>query len=164
MHDFSKIQIEIDIEYSVVNSKTMDLQIICGGTSIRPSMDSQATIGVTSVQFACELPGQVTLQFSGKSYGVDTILDPQGQIAQDLYIKILRWSLDGFDLSQDFFYNKMIWHADDETTFTTPYLGKNGTLHLPFLKSNLFAQYYELEDWYDYYNLIESVAESKHSQ
>lgn len=153
----------LDLEYSVIDGRAMYLSLACDGKQISAKLDKGQSIGRTVIELDCRLPCEVVLTFGGKNYQTDTLIDQDGHILQDLYIKIVRWSLDGFDLSQDFFYNRLTWQKDDGTVATTPYLGFNGVLRLPLTKSNVFDQYYALEEWYDYYNLIDSVATNHNS-
>lgn len=90
------------------------------------------------------LPTVVHLEFSGKNYNTDTILDSDGKIIKDKYIKITSVNIDGFDLPETFLYQKLVVNTDDGRTFTTPYVGFNGAIQITLDQPDVFSQFLKL--------------------
>ena len=60
------------------------------------------------------LPTKITLMVHGKDMNKDTKLDDQGNIIEDLYVRITGVYLDGFNLGEDFLYKKIKFITDNE--------------------------------------------------
>ncbi len=86
-----------------------------------------------------ELPAKLKLAVSGKDIAVDTILDDQGNILQDLYVKIIAVSLDGFELNS-IFLHQGIKFVTDQDTIITSYFGYNGYVEFVLDCPNVFQQ------------------------
>ena len=85
------------------------------------------------------LPTKITLIVHGKDMDNDTKLDDQGNIIQDLYVKIMGVYLDGFNLGEEFLYKKIKFITKDGV-LTTPYLGFNGRVEFDLDQLTVFDQ------------------------
>lgn len=133
--------IEFEFEFSYVNNKLMQVQLINDQNIV--SVDTQHAhdrywaVAKINVKF----PTTVKLEFKGKDPNVDTILDDKGNILEDLYVRITAVRLDGFDLRENFLHQRLTIHTLDNQFWTTSYIGFNGTMTINFEKSNTFSQY-----------------------
>jgi len=85
------------------------------------------------------LPTKITLVVHGKDMNNDTKLDDQGNITEDLYVRIMGVYLDGFNLGEDFLYKKINLITKDGI-LTTPYLGFNGRVEFNLDQPTVFDQ------------------------
>jgi hypothetical protein len=119
MSDLSQARFKIDLKFGLLSSgKSMKAVMIhdgkeCPGFSVD-----------------LKLPTKITLVVSGKNMSLDTKIDKDGKILEDLYIKIIGVSLDGFDPGVSFLHQKIKLVTEDGV-LTTPYLGFNG--HVDFI-------------------------------
>jgi hypothetical protein len=90
------------------------------------------------------LPTVVYFHFSGKNYNIDTVVDDNGNILQDKYIKFVSADVDGFTLPETFLYQKLTINTDDHRSFTTPFIGFNGVIELILDQTDIFSQYLKL--------------------
>ena len=88
-----------------------------------------------------ELPAQVRIHYSGKNSGADTLIDSNGNIVQDLCVKITNMKLDGFPMSQDYMYKKLLMTTETGEEFTTCYAGFNGFMTINLTEPTVFSQY-----------------------
>jgi hypothetical protein len=90
------------------------------------------------------LPTVVYFYFSGKNYNTDTVVDANGNILQDKFIKFVSVDIDGFKLPETFLYQKLTINTDDDRSFTTPFIGFNGVIELILDQTDIFSQYLKL--------------------
>ena len=88
------------------------------------------------------LPTKITLVVHGKDMNNDTKLDDQGNIAEDLYVRIMGVYLDGFNLGEEFLYKKIKFITKDGV-LTAPYLGFNGRVEFDLDRPTIFDQVME---------------------
>lgn len=86
-----------------------------------------------------ELPTKLTLVVSGKNMNLDCIVDNNGKIIQDLYVKILKVSLDGIDTGEIFLHQKIKLVTNDGDRIGT-YLGFNGHIDFVMDQPTVFQQ------------------------
>jgi hypothetical protein len=86
------------------------------------------------------LPGTVTLAFSCKDMMHDTVTDSHGNVVEDLYVKIQKIKLDGFDMSVKFLNQKLVLITDDGKEIPTAYIGFNGKIVIDLNYSSVFEQ------------------------
>jgi hypothetical protein len=127
MSDLSRARFKIELEFGRLSGKSMKAVMIhdgkeCPGFSVD-----------------LELPTKITLVVSGKNMSSDTKIDEDGKILEDLYIKIIGVSLDGFDIGVNFLYQKIKLVTEDGV-LTTPYLGFNGHVDFIMDHSTVFQQ------------------------
>lgn len=144
MPNWNQVPIEIDLEFGLLDDKIMQVQITANQhrVHIDPVIEHQK--GHASFQTVVALPGQVILEFSGKNNNTDTRLDSEGNIVQDLYVKITDVKLDCFKLSNKFKHTHLKLETSDQT-ICTPYVGFNGRMTINLDKTNIFQQYYAFE-------------------
>lgn len=101
---------------------------------------SPQTPGCHSLVFAVNLPTTVNLRFTGKNQGHDTVLDQNGQIVQDLCVKIKNFYIGQIPIDW-FVLNKIMrFISESQQEFYTNYVGFNGELILQLDHSNVFDQ------------------------
>ena len=96
------------------------------------------------VLLVLNLPTRLCLIFSGKNNATDTRIDENGNILQDLHVKIAKMALDGFELSKHVLQQKLGLETATGS-MPTAYVGFNGTITLNLDKPNVFLQYYAFE-------------------
>lgn len=96
------------------------------------------------VKLLVDLPCKVILKFSGKNMNTDTILDENNNIKQDLYVKIKKISLDGFNMGHKHLHQNLCLTAENGQEFCTNYIGFNGAMELTLSYNNVFRQ---IMDW-----------------
>lgn len=85
----------------------------------------------SEIEFRIKLPSTITIELSGKNPMTDTIVNGDGRIIQDKFIKI-----DGMWLARhpipEHIYMKMCEVDNGVDKFTTSYFGFNGTVTINF--------------------------------
>ena len=89
--------------------------------------------------FDIQLPTKIKLVVSGKDMATDTKVDEQGKIIQDLYVKIVKISLDGFELDDRFLFQKIKLVTNDGVRIGS-YLGFNGHVDFVMDQPTVFQQ------------------------
>ena len=97
-----------------------------------------------SIKFDIDLPTQVVLQFTGKDPDTDTLVDQDGNIVGDMYVKIISISLDGFKIKENFLHQKMKLLTDNGQEVVSSYIGFNGKILLDMPESDVFSQYFSM--------------------
>jgi hypothetical protein len=114
-------------------------------TSVMSGKYSQLVIpnsdNIGTVDFDVELPTQVVLKFSGKNSDTDTLIDENGNIISDMYVKINSASMDGFDLNKIFLHQKIKLLTESGQAIQTSYFGFNGISTIEMPESSVFSQY-----------------------
>jgi len=86
------------------------------------------------------LPTKVLIQTSGKEDGVDTKVDKDGNILEDMSAILTSLSLDSFELNEIFLYQRMQLVTKNNISVTGCYFGFNGSVNIDFVEDNVFAQ------------------------
>jgi len=143
MNKLNRCKIKFDFEFGKINDRNMTVVITNNDQKflVAPS-DKQ----IQSIDFDIDLPTQVILKFAGKDPTRDTIVDKDGNITADVYVKILSITLDGFELRETFLYQKMKLVTDDGQEIKTAYIGFNGQIIIDMLESDVFCQYHSLHN------------------
>lgn len=134
----NQFSMTFNFEFVCVNDQYMNLTIL------NQNQQFVVTHDRPSITFNLILPTSVTLQFSGKNYNTDTVVDLDGNIVQDKFIKIVSVDVDRFRLPETFLYRKLTINTDDGRSYTTPYIGFNGRMHLVLDQTDIFSQYLKL--------------------
>ena len=131
MTTFSKCKLKIDFEFGECNGKLMTVKV---NNQILQPKDFLATYEDEIV-----LPTSIVIETSGKEQGVDTKVDADGNILEDMYAKVTSLSLDSFEFNEIFLHQKMQLITDN-ATHTTCYFGFNGKVTLDLAEDNVFSQ------------------------
>lgn len=134
MNNINKCQIKIEVEFGKINQRSMQVQILHNNTCI--PVDSTGI-----VEFEITLPTTVVLQISGKNYNTDTIVGSDGNILEDMFVKLVALTLDGFPLRDVFLHQNLTIVTDNNEKITTSYFGFNGTVTIDLHQDNVFEQY-----------------------
>lgn len=138
MLEFNTCKIGLEFEFGTVQGRHMTLEIFhdeCS-TIVSPGHDNK-----TRIEFDIALPTQILLQFKGKDPNHDTIVDDQGNITADVFVKIVKIDLDGFELNETFMHKKIKLCTDDGREIVSSYIGFNGTVYFDLIESDVFKQY-----------------------
>lgn len=138
MPNFGHCAIEFDFEFGTIKNKHMMVEIQTETESISVNPD-ESSKGFAKIEV--DLPTCVVLKFTGKDYNTDTIVDENGKIIQDVYVKISNMRLDGFVLNEKFMHQKIKISTDQGQEFTTSYIGFNGTVQIVLSEKDVFSQY-----------------------
>lgn len=140
MTNFSKCVLNIKFGYGKVNNKLFKIQVNYNGT-IDDLLAYETDKGIFS-NYVKEiiLPTSIDIVFSGKDNNVDTIVDSEGNIIEDLFVQIQQISLDQFDLNEKFLHQRIVINTNENQSYTTSYIGFNGTVTLNFEEDNIFSQ------------------------
>jgi hypothetical protein len=144
MPNFNKCTVEFSFEFGTIGNKTMSVEIQTPNKqiSVVPHQLDSKLINITTIEV--DLPTQIMLKFTGKDYNTDTVIDENGKIVQDIYVKILSVSMDGFKLNEKFLHQKIKIFTDQEQEYTTAYIGFNGVVTLDLVEDTVFSQYLTL--------------------
>jgi hypothetical protein len=138
MAELNTCKLKFEFEFGSIQDRRMDLEIVNDNSTlpIIPGADGRAKI-----QINIKLPTKVILRFGGKNANTDTIIDSQGNIINDMFVKIVKIDFDGFELGQVFLHQKIQLHTYDDQIITTSYIGHNGQITFDFTESDVFRQY-----------------------
>lgn len=137
MPKLNKCKIGFEFEFGAIQGRCMTLQVLHDDNCYMVPGNQ----GTANLQFDIVLPTTINLKFSGKNPNTDTLVDHDGKIIEDMYVKIVKINLDGFDLNEIFFHKKITICTDDLQQITTSYIGFNGMINLEFNESTVFKQY-----------------------
>ena len=133
--------IEFEFEFSYVNNKLMQVRLVNNQNIVLVNPQYADGRYWATAKINVEFPTTVKLEFKGKDPDIDTILDDNSNILEDLCVKITAVKLDGFALRENFLHQGLTIHTLDNQYWTTNYIGFNGTITINFKKSNTFSQY-----------------------
>ena len=138
MPKINSCTIKIVFEFGSINGRIMQTTVINQDFTklVVPDKNNIATVG-----FVIDLPTQVMLYFAGKNANTDTLVDKNGKIVGDMYVKILEISMDGFVLNEKFLHQKIKILTETGAEIVTSYIGFNGCVCIDMAKSDIFSQY-----------------------
>jgi hypothetical protein len=143
MSNLTTFQLAMQLEFGKCNNRMMEMRLLVNNTEI--SVQSDAT-GMANVDIGVDLPSQVVLQFTGKDPVTGTVTDDNGNIIEDMFVKILSIALDGFKLNEKFIHQKIKLVTDNNQEIITSYIGFNGTVTLDLAEFNVFSQYLSMKN------------------
>lgn len=144
MQKINHCYVEFDLEFGTVNDKFLSLSISAGDHSIDVYPELVDGKFLARPRLYIDLPTVVKLNFSGKDPTVDVVMDLSGKIVQDLYVKILKVNIDGFELNEKFIHQGLTINTVDGESWTTSYIGFNGEIKIDLAQPNVFLQYNEI--------------------
>lgn len=140
MTNLTSFQLTMKFEFGKCNNQIMDLSMVINDNppiQILPNDNDQTT----QVEIAVDLPTRLVLQFKGKDPNTGTLVDTNGLIIEDMFVKILSVAFDGFELNEKFIHQKIKLVTDTGQEILTSYIGFNGTVTLDLTESDMFSQY-----------------------
>jgi len=136
MTDLRLINIKLRFEFSELNDRIMNVDIKAGGTELRLAPDRA---GFYDIDLDMLLPQRLLMCFSGKDNRVDTLLDQEGRIVADLFVRLDQIVLDNVPVKID--TNKLlVVETESGEKHRTHYVGFNGHAVLDFAETNVFDQ------------------------
>lgn len=87
-----------------------------------------------------KLPDKLVFSLSGKNYNHDTIVNTQGSIVSDKYIKLVALHIGGIPVEEVNLFKICHYQTDQGTTLINPYWGFNGTVTIDINQEN-FVKY-----------------------
>tara|TARA_R110000782_G_scaffold233969_2_gene320158 strand:+ start:56 stop:472 length:417 start_codon:yes stop_codon:yes gene_type:complete len=132
MTKFSTCKLKIAFKFGECNNKLMTVNV--NGKTLQPE-NNQAIY-----EEEITLPTKVLIQTSGKEDGVDTKVDKDGNILEDMSAILTSLSLDSFELNEIFLYQRMQLVTKNNRSVTGCYFGFNGSVNIDFVEDNVFAQ------------------------
>jgi hypothetical protein len=129
----------MEFEFGKCNNQIMDLSMVVDDDppiQILPNDDQTTQVNIT-----VDMPTQLVLQFKGKDPNTGTLVDNNGLIIEDMFVKILSVAFDGFELNEKFIHQKIKLVTDTGQEILTSYIGFNGTVTLDLAESDMFSQY-----------------------
>lgn len=127
----NRTKVTIDLEFKGINGKHMDLSV--NGEPVSLSDKAQ-------VETICDLPSEYILEFSGKDPR-DTKIDSDGNIIDDIFIRIKSIKIDGIRLPDTYVHQKIKIKTDSGEEIQTSHIGYNGIVVIPLAESTSFTQY-----------------------
>lgn len=128
----------LDFEFGELsNGKVMTVEIGQNDhwQPISRDKNNRATVSVD-----VDLPSKVSLRFLGKNMNTDTKVDENNNIVEDLYVRINRVSVDGFDMDRAFMHQQIKLVREDGSIVPTCYVGFNGCIDFNFEHDTVFKQ------------------------
>ena len=141
MIHLNKCRVKIKFQFGKCNNKFFSVTIKENNKSfdVLPFETDNKIIGV--FENTIFLPTKIVITACGKDNSVDTKLDENFNIIEDLFVQITNISLDDFELHQNFLYKKIILNTVENKKIVSNYIGFNGEIELDFKQNNVFLQY-----------------------
>ena len=139
MIKFNNCTVEFQFEFSAIAGRHMQVAITVNSNDLYTVTPTDTL--VTGTKINIELPSQIVLTFFGKNHNTDTVLDSDGNITQDIFVKILSISIDGFQLNEKFLHQKLKLVTVDNQEIFTAYIGFNGNITIDLSAHTVFSQY-----------------------
>ena len=133
MTNFNKCNIKFKFEFGSIEQRSMNITAICNNKCY--TVDKSGVI-----EFGIVLPTTIILNVSGKNYNTDTIVDADGNILQDIFVKIDSITIDNFPLNKLFLHQRITLSTDTDQNITSSYFGFNGTAAIELKENTVFAQ------------------------
>ena len=132
-----KLVIEFEIG-RLSNGKSMDITLTNGDQIYHVDTGQKSCKQTLEV----DLPDVVLINFSNKDQNTDTIVDTDGNIVEDCYVKIQNISLDTFDMDPMFREKKLILERTngESIPIAGSYIGFNGCVKLNLDQPTIFSQ------------------------
>ena len=140
MANLTSFQLTMKFEFGKCNNQIMDLSLVIDDNPpmlILPNDTDQTA----QVEITVDMPARLVLQFKGKDPNTGTLVDNNGLIIEDMFVKILSIAFDGFELNEKFIHQKIKLVTDDSREILAAYIGFNGTVTLDLTESDMFSQY-----------------------
>jgi hypothetical protein len=135
-NNFNSVRVRIEFDFTSVNDRIMAIEISDQDLLITPPPDSP---GIRTIEFDLIIPSEIKMIFSGKNQDLDTILDGNNNIVQDLCVKFNKIWLDGIPVNVH--PSKMVkFLPDSGESISTNYIGFNGELTIAIDQTNTFDQ------------------------
>ena len=137
--NFAQCQIGLSFEYGQIDGRHMNLSVQYGQYiyTVLPTFDNE--VGSAELMFDIELPAVINFSINNKGPN-DTIVDSEGKIIKDCYIKIIGLSIDGFQIKLGSIDQNILVLTENGQSFTTHYLGFNGKAELSLSKPDVMSQ------------------------
>ena len=132
------IDVTFEFEYGMIDNRYMQIEISTNKQSVL--VNAKTNIVVKEIQ----IPNQLSLSFTGKTPGRDTIVDSAGNIIQDMYVKVIGLIIDYLKLPEWVLQKKLSYVTFDGRLLTTSYIGFNGTMTIDIPESMVFSFYRRL--------------------
>lgn len=132
MGDFSRAQLDVDLERKMFQGRGMTVEYRTGTQDWRCCAEDTLSIMV-------DLPGQVQLRFSGKRIGQDTLVNDLGEIIEDMAVVISGVRLDGFPGNHTFLHQRLILDTELGDRVVSNFVGFNGVITLDLLEPHVLG-------------------------
>lgn len=136
MTNFNSCQLTLKFRFGKTNDDYMNLMIVHNHSeySVFPDSNDCATF-----QVDLNLPDSLLISVSNKNQ-FDTIVDKNGNIAEDRFVQLYSAHLDGFELNHNFLHKKIKLITTENNEVISSYFGFNGSVTLNFDEPNVFRQ------------------------
>ncbi len=131
MDKFSQAILEIDLVWQEFQGRRMTVEY-------QINHDGWCPID-KSIRFGISLPSQFKLRFSGKRTGLDTKVDSQGQILEDMAVIIKAIRLDGFPANHIFLHQRLVLDTESGDHVVSNFVGFNGTIDIPLAEPHVLG-------------------------
>ena len=132
------IDVTFEFEYGMIDNRYMQIEISTNKQSVL--VNAKTNIVVKEIQ----IPNRLSLSFTGKTPGRDTIVDSAGNIIQDMYVKVIGLKIDNLKVPEWVLQKKLSYVTFDGRLLTTSYIGFNGTMTIDIPESMVFSFYRRL--------------------
>lgn len=130
----TKFILSIDFEFSNIDNRKMSVVLKTNKETL--IINEQ---GIIKIEI--QLPSLVTLIFSGKNQETDTLMDSQGNILQDVHVKIKSIRIDGLEIPEWSIQKKITLETDTGMLVSSSYIGFNGTMRIDMPEIDIFSLY-----------------------
>jgi hypothetical protein len=134
MTDLGSVGVRLRFEFSKLHDRVMTVQCTSGSTIQR--LEPQQA-GFYDLDFRTTLPGRISLMFSGKNNLTDTVLDKDGSMVADLFVRLDAITIDDIPIKIDV-APIMLLTTETGEKHQTNYVGFNGQAVLHLLEHNAF--------------------------
>ena len=131
--------VNLIFEIGHCRGRSMSMIIVNGNQQTNyDHIESKTLTWTSSLQF----PAQIEITVSGKGSN-DTIVDSDGNILEDMYIKLINIQIDHLSCDPYYLNKNIVLNTKDGQQHVLQYWGFNGKVVLDFSQSNSF--YWHLE-------------------
>lgn len=136
MTNFSECKLRIRFKLGKCNNKLFNINV--NKQELIPTETDSSIYAVFEQKI--KLPTSIEIRTYGKDPNIDTIIDKDGKIVQDLYAQIIEVSLDNFQIAENYLHQKIKVVTDSGAIHTTSYIGFNALTTLNFCENDVFSQ------------------------
>lgn len=124
-------KLRLEFEFGIANGQMMSIKV--NDTDV---IDGQITLDIT-------LPSTIRVEFTGK-HDNDTVMDENGKIIEDKFIKIKKFLLDDIPVPDWVLHERLSYTTDENDELPLSFIGHNGSLIIDIPEDDVFKFYRRL--------------------
>lgn len=138
-NQFASCIVDLKFEFGRIDDRHMHLSVLHEDNSYILEPTFENNLGHANLSIGVKLPTVINFVVSNKGEN-DTIVDADGNVVADCYIKLAELSIDKFGINKEILGRRVTLTAKNGQIVNSNYMGFNGTAVLKLHKPDVFSQ------------------------